>query len=202
MRNFLINILSNISKHFGDLDRIEHDTPEVENPEIPNEIIEELDKQEKVKMLSENTVYVVRDTYTDNETIGEIIIGSDFRLECIERPWKDNQARVSCIPEGTYPLGLRNSPIVYRTTRRRARTYEYGYEVQNVPNRTVIMLHIANTASELMGCIAPGLSRGHIRTEAAVLSSGDAFDKLMAKLATRDDWQIVVTNKDDFKNIL
>ena len=63
----------------------------------------------------------------------------------IELPWKDNHARVSCIPEGRYELVKRWSPKFNR-----------HLQVMNVPQRKDILIHPANDAlQELKGCIAP-----------------------------------------------
>ena len=63
----------------------------------------------------------------------------------IELPWKDNHARVSCIPEGRYELVKRWSPKFNR-----------HLQVMNVPQREYILIHPANDAMhELKGCIAP-----------------------------------------------
>jgi hypothetical protein len=63
----------------------------------------------------------------------------------IELPWKNNSARISCIPEGRYPVIKRYSP-----------KFRYHYLLQNVPDRQYILIHPANNAMlELKGCIAP-----------------------------------------------
>jgi hypothetical protein len=60
-------------------------------------------------------------------------------------PWKDNHARVSCIPEGSYALVKRWSPKFNR-----------HLQVMDVPQRKDILIHPANDAlQELKGCIAP-----------------------------------------------
>lgn len=49
------------------------------------------------------TILVDRDWGDDNQTLGVCYIKDDngliiFKSEAIERGWKDNQSRVSCIP--------------------------------------------------------------------------------------------------------
>jgi hypothetical protein len=66
-------------------------------------------------------------------------------VHSIELPWKDNRARVSCIPEGRYELIRRNNP-------------RFGQHLllKEVPDREYILIHPANDALlELQGCIAP-----------------------------------------------
>ena len=79
--------------------------------------------------------------------------GTNGKLECegklicntIELPWKMNETKVSCIPEGKYFIRKRYST-----------KYKWHLEVMDVPNRKFILFHPANNAqNELQGCIAP-----------------------------------------------
>jgi hypothetical protein len=83
--------------------------------------------------------------YFDEGTNGEILYQERLLSYAIELPWKDNQARVSCIPEGRYELIKRWSPKFGR-----------HLQVMNVSGREYILIHPANEAlRELKGCIAP-----------------------------------------------
>lgn len=62
----------------------------------------------------------------------------------LERPWMENRRRVSCIPDGTYALGIRMSPKFRRSM----------LAVLDVPGRAGILIHGANHWSDLEGCIA------------------------------------------------
>ena len=83
----------------------------------------------------------------------------------IELPWRNNKARVSCIPEGKYKIRKRFSA-----------KFKWHLELINVKNRKYILFHPANNAlKELNGCIAPvtqitGEGRGN--------ESRKAFEKL------------------------
>lgn len=79
--------------------------------------------------------------------------GTNGRLECegqlvcktIELPWKQNQKKISCIPEGEYFI-----------RRRYSARFQWHLEVVGVANRSCILFHPANDAKkELQGCIAP-----------------------------------------------
>ena len=79
--------------------------------------------------------------------------GTNGKLECegklicytIELPWKMNETKVSCIPEGKYFIRKRYS-----------RKLQWHLEVIDVKNRSFILFHPANNAlKELNGCIAP-----------------------------------------------
>ena len=138
-----------------------------------------------------NQLILIRDTYSDNGTVGKFFIDGEFFCHTIERPWKNNESGVSCIPTGNYPLRLRYSPIIKRTT---GGEFSEGYEVTDVPNRTYIMLHIANTSDNVRGCIGCGDSRGEIDGLPAVLNSKTTFRKLMERLDEHSEWEIIVSS--------
>ncbi len=109
-----------------------------------------------------------RFAYTPHGVFGKILI-PEFQCFTVERPWLDNKPRESCIPEGVYPLVLG--------------TYNRGgypaYEVMNVPNRSLIKIHIGNTIDDVVGCIAPGKALGFLERKWAVTSSSKAFKEFM-----------------------
>ena len=67
----------------------------------------------------------------------------------LERPWKDNAPRISCIPPGTYPVTVVQSPKFKRQMIR----------LLDVPGRDGILIHNANHVEELQGCIAVAAQR-------------------------------------------
>jgi len=95
----------------------------------------------------------------------------------LELPWKNNQRRVSCIPAGRYRARFRtpeNTPAGLRTG---------VYELLDVPDRDGILVHVANKAEELLGCLAPGERVGVLPDQSgtpvgAVLASRDALEGL------------------------
>lgn len=116
---------------------------------------------------------------TNLATTGKLYIKHDDcvqtdELLCstFELPWRDNQPNISCIPAGVYPLKMTNSP-------------KYGpcYKVYNVDGRTDILIHKGNYVRDTLGCILPVSSYGVSHDEFAGLSSKNAYDPLMARLA-------------------
>jgi hypothetical protein len=84
-------------------------------------------------------------TYFPEGTNGKLICDGNFLSYTIELPWKMNERRVSCIPEGEYFIDKRYS-----------RTFGWHLEVKDVESRDLILIHPANNAeTELNGCIAP-----------------------------------------------
>ncbi len=83
--------------------------------------------------------------YFPEGTNGNLQIDGKPICKTIELPWKENERRVSCIPEGEYLLKKRHS-----------QKYGWHLHLQDVPGRDLILIHPANDArTELMGCIAP-----------------------------------------------
>ncbi len=136
-------------------------------------------------------IELLRD-YHDDRTLGYMTLESGARLATIERPWLNNQPMVSCIPEGVYKIHLRESSVINRTTHGK---YLHGWEVTGVPNRSFIMIHIANFPHELEGCIGVGLKHGMLDREMAVRQSGAAFDLLMHELAARPEWYLEIKKR-------
>lgn len=124
--------------------------------------------------------------YTPVGVFGTLRIG---RWSCytVERPWAGNRPNVSCIPEGVYPLRMRRSGVVTRST---GGEYQEGWEVCDVPGRSYIMLHPANTMDDLEGCIGPGEDIGVVGGKWSVTHSRAAFRELMDQLDERDEWTL------------
>lgn len=104
---------------------------------------------------------VVERMYYPNGTNGSLFINDKFICYTIELPWKENEPRNSCIPEGCYAIQKRSSP-----------KFGQHFLITNVPNRSLILIHPANHAkTELQGCIAPvtiltGEGRGELSRKA------------------------------------
>lgn len=88
-------------------------------------------------------------TYFPNGTNGVLRQAQDDKKQIIcntiELPWQNNQQRKSCIPEGRYEL-----------TKRYSQRFGWHLLVNNVVNRSYILIHAYNDAlKESKGCIAP-----------------------------------------------
>lgn len=114
-------------------------------------------------------------TYQGSNTLGQIDVISDHgdiveTYFSLELPWKDNKRRESCIPLGTYKVKKHVSP-------------KFGkcFWIQDVPNRSEILIHPANYRRQLLGCIAPGMNHADIDKdgELDVTSSRKAMSELL-----------------------
>ena len=84
-------------------------------------------------------------TYFPDGTNGKLECEGKIVCKTIELPWKNNEKRVSCIPEGKYFIKKRYNS-----------KFGWHMDITGVENRTLILVHPANNAQkELNGCIAP-----------------------------------------------
>ena len=84
-------------------------------------------------------------TYHTGGTNGAVYLNNLLQCYTIELPWKNNEHKVSCIPEGKYAIRKRFN-----------RKFGAHFMVMDVKDREDILIHPANNAlKELEGCIAP-----------------------------------------------
>ena len=138
---------------------------EIESRSVPNGM--------GLDIRGDQPVDLQRFCYSEMGTFGEMLIGG-VTLYTVERPWLNNQVNVSCIPEGVYQCIPRH--------------YNRGgydaVEVCDVPNRTHILAHVANTIRDVAGCIGIGFGLGfHDSLKLwMVTDSQKAFDFFMGEV--------------------
>ena len=108
---------------------------------------------------------LTRFAHYPDRTIGLMELGGRHWYT-VERPWLDNAPNISCIPTGEYTMQKVTSPRFGPDT----------WEVMDVPGRTHILIHSANWAKQLEGCIAPG--RGLFANLDGVTNSRNALGEL------------------------
>lgn len=135
------------------------------------------------------TIILERFAYAPDGTFGRLTLPDGWQCFTVERPWKANAVGESCIPEGTYRLHHRQSPVIDRTT---GGDYRAGWEVADVPDRTYIMVHPANWPDDVEGCIGVGDDYRVISGRNAVANSRATFKALMRRVVTSHEWRIVV----------
>ncbi len=117
-------------------------------------------------------VVEIQRVYGDDDVTLGMLKHKTFKCFTVELPWKNNIPFVSCIPPGRYLMKL---------GRYNRGGYD-AYEVQEVPGRTLIKLHIANLPEDVFGCIGPGDSITHLNDALGVGNSRDTYDKFMEML--------------------
>ena len=136
--------------------------------------------QHKINLL------IIRDTFTEESTMGELFLNGERMCDTLENPWKDNQRNISCIPEGEYKVRLRRA--------RESATRDYLHLlVKDVPNRKWILFHRGNTAKDTSGCILVGFAS----KQDFVKNSTFAMDLLMKEIINLggENINLIIKNK-------
>ena len=81
-----------------------------------------------------------------DRTVGRLTY-NDEHFYTVEKPWADNKQNISCIPTGYCKLVRVDSPRFGANT----------WEVANVTGRSHILIHVANTSADVIGCIGLGM---------------------------------------------
>lgn len=105
------------------------------------------------------TITITR-SYLQTETLGDAVAqynGKTSRFNTLELPNKQNQRNISCIPEGTYQVRY-----VFKVLK-----FGWIYEIQNVPNRSGILMHAGNYFYDSEGCIIVGSGYSDINKDGA-----------------------------------
>lgn len=124
--------------------------------------------------MNENLLVLTRMETSDEGTFGKLRVG-DLRLYSGELPWRGNAVDKSCIPPGDYRCEPYNS-----------KRFGPGFQLQDVPDRTSILIHKGNWCgdkakgfrSDIEGCILLGEGRDFLSGQDTVSPSSPALKKL------------------------
>lgn len=135
---------------------------------------------------------LTRYPYHPDSTEGVLVVEGE-RFHTIEKPWVPDldgdpggAPNQSCVPLGTYRMIRHDTP-------KHPRTWELLNEALGISTsakphmRSECLLHPANKASQLAGCIAPGLTMANWGLDSAVESSTIAFKRIQEIVPWTDD---------------
>lgn len=122
----------------------------------------------------------------DDRTLGSLNVYSDeyhTSLCTLELPYKDNQRNISCIPCGKY-----------KVTKRFSEKYGNHFKIENVHNRSDILIHVGNYPSDTHGCILIGDDARDINADGKneVVNSKHAMRKLNKLLKNEKNIELVI----------
>lgn len=119
--------------------------------------------------MEKEIVELIRGPYMAHQTIG-VLVSEKLKLFTLELPWKNNEFKKSCIPTGTYEVVPRFST-----------KYGNHFILKNVPDRSYILIHIANYVNQIEGCIGVGKAIADINRDTLVdtTDSGKALEVLV-----------------------
>ena len=142
-----------------------------------------------------------REPSTQTETMGRMQVG-DKTLHTVEQEWRPTmpggESNNSCVPAGRYRL----IPHVRPSGRKVVALVNHGLGVYRysedrptgLVGRFLILIHAGNTSADVVGCIAPGLSRsGNF-----VGSSRKAMKVLMEYIGD-DEAELVIHGSNDYE---
>lgn len=94
------------------------------------------------------SIIIERTQQDDVQTLGKFTAYIDDEIisgKTLELPWKDNERYISCIPPGSYTGIKHKSP-------------KFGKSIwlQDVPDRSEILVHKGNFYTDIEGCILVG----------------------------------------------
>lgn len=108
---------------------------------------------------------IERKLSSDKCTMGYLIANGEVLCYTLELPWADNLNNISCIPVGTYSGILRYD-----------KTDGWRIQLENVPNRTGVQIHMGNYTSQIKGCVLVGTNAKV--DNCSVQNSSAAYSKL------------------------
>ena len=137
-------------------------------------------------ILSKINLLIIRDTFTEESTLGKLFLNGEFFCETLENPWKNNVRNISCIPDGVYDVRL-------RLPRESASRDYLHLLVKEVPNRDYILFHRGNTSADTSGCILVGQTREQDRVNNSRLAM-DLVIKEILNLGV-ENINLIIKNK-------
>jgi len=146
------------------------------------------------------TLTLTREASTQTETMGRLFIG-EKTLHTVEQEWRPTapggESNNSCVPAGKYrliPHTRPNGQKVLALVNHGLGVYQYQQDRPNRVGRYLILIHSGNTSHDVVGCIAPGLSRA----DNFVGSSRDAM-RLLMEYVGDDEAELIIHGSNDYE---
>ncbi len=124
---------------------------------------------------------LVRVSEYNGATLGALCFNDEPKMLTLEEAWRDNETKVSCIPEGKYKIKRHRSP-----------KFGITFRVEDVPERSEILFHSGNTAKDTEGCILLGQRYGNLHSTPAILNSQKAYNDFMGIMNGILDAELVI----------
>lgn len=136
--------------------------------------------------------YII-ERYCDSEMMGvfgRLLAHGQQIANTLEQSWRDNQPFISCIPAGRYEVVAYDSPKHGQTFALKNIALGVGV-FKGDSQRYAILIHPANTADQLHGCIALGTSEGVLGGFWALRNSAAPTRDFLRKLREGDHITII-----------
>lgn len=116
------------------------------------------------------------------QTLGLLYNPSTTVYHTLELPWKNNEHQISCIPKGIYD-------VVKRYTKERG----WHFHILNVPDRDIVLMHVGNYFTDILGCVLPGKGLADINGDGKldVTASRPALNALLKIMPEKFKLEII-----------
>lgn len=139
-----------------------------------------------------NYAILVRRENDDKQTLGHFTLFEECKVDVLmscymlELDDDSNRVRESRIPCGTYTVERRTSP-----------KYGKHYHIKDVKNRSLILIHVGNYHTDILGCLLPGRDVTDINGDGYrdVTSSRNTMKQLNALAG--DEFKLEIINRND-----
>lgn len=140
-----------------------------------------------------DVIRLVRAYAPDGEaTLGKLVFPNGWECLTLELPWRENQRRISCIPEGAYSLELVPSPLV---TRLSGGKHRQAWEITNVIGRSHILIHQGNYTHNTEGCLLVGSTHTKVDKGWMVTHSVATYELFVQEMGKLTNPYIDIRNK-------
>lgn len=137
-------------------------------------------------------ILIERFSYSSTGTFG-ILTCEDFQCFSVEPPWKDNQRRISCIPDGDYIAQWYDSPRFGETLAVIGGTVSLFSSSSH--ERSAILFHVGNWPRNFEGCIGLGRDYTCVSGQIGVTSSRDTINSFLDLLRDYDNMKLTIKPK-------
>lgn len=123
-------------------------------------------------------------------TYGVLVHADTAFAVTLERPWRDNRRRESCIPAGGYDVSrCRASPDYHFKD-----SPQFGdtFQVRNVPGRSQILFHRGNIDDDTHGCILIGESFNPVLGKPGITASREGFAEFLHIMGQVDHFRLEI----------
>lgn len=126
---------------------------------------------------------LIRVGQSDSGTFGVLRFGEVPFAVTLERPWENNERKLSCIPTGFYVCQRVTSP-----------RFGEVFEVTGVPGRDHILFHRGNKLFDTEGCILVAEEFGGSLLHPVVCSSERGYTEFMLMLYGHSQFDLCITH--------
>lgn len=94
---------------------------------------------------SDLNIRILRTSENTGSVTGELYVNGKFIAHTLELPWQNNKSYISSIPSGSYKAIVRYD-----------KSDQWRLQLEGVPYRSGVQIHVGNYPSQIEGCVLVG----------------------------------------------